>query len=250
MVGHRLALEQHDLEAAQPVGQLVAQGRAEPREQTLGAVVIPADKVQLQLMLHQLQREIDDRLPAIGLRPGGGIVEAEPSAGEATEQRRLAGVELVGDPLPGPAHAVAHDRALLPARLEEEVKVLAAEAGPRREAEDLQVLAELRQEEAGDAVPSHALVARPAPDVGPPCQQGLLDDAPPLRVPGKLRTVQVVDHLHLDGEQSHAGHQDRGVDPTPVAAGHERTVDLAEQREPEQQPPAGGQRAGRASLQE
>ena len=50
--------------------------------------------------------------------------------------------------------------------------------------------------------------------------------------------------------KSHAGHQDRGVDPAPVPAGHERTVDLAEQREPEQQAPAGGQRAGRAALQE
>ena len=57
-------------------------------------------------------------------------------------------------------------------------------------------------------------------------------------MPGKLRTVQVVDHLHLDGEQAHAGHQDRGVDPTPVRAGHERTVDLAEHREPKQQAPA------------
>jgi hypothetical protein len=68
-------------------------------------------------------------------------------------------------------------------------------------------------------------------------------------VPGKLRTVEVVDHLHLNGEQDHAHHQDRGVDPTPVTAGHERTVDLAEHREPEQQPPARGQRAGRAALE-
>jgi hypothetical protein len=44
--------------------------------------------------------------------------------------------------------------------------------------------------------------------------------------------------LRLDGEQAHAGHQDRGVDPTPVPAAHERTVDLAEHREPEQQAPA------------
>ena len=57
---------------------------------------------------------------------------------------------------------------------------------------------------------------------------------------------ELVEAGDLDGEEPHAGHQDRGVDAAPGAAGHERPVDLAEQREPEQQTAIGGQRAARA----
>jgi hypothetical protein len=66
------------------------------------------------------------------------------------------------------------------------------------------------------------------PDIGPACQQRRLDDTPPFGMTRELRTVH--DHLHLHGEKSHAGHEDRSVNPAPVLASDERAVDLTTER--------------------